>query len=220
MTSSPIRVLIVDDHTLFREGLIAILANSIDIEVVGEAATGAEALGLVAACTPDVILMDITMPGMSGIDAAREILNSSTGVGIIILTMLEDDESLFAAMRAGVRGYLLKGAVKADVLRTIRTVADGEALFGPGVANRITRFFQTTSVGEQTDRVALPALTDREREVLNLVACGANNSEIALTLHISGKTVSNHVSSIFNKLQVADRMQAIVKARKAGLGDA
>lgn len=220
MTASPIRVLIVDDHTLFREGLIAILANSIDIEVVGEAATGAEAVGLAAACTPDVILMDITMPGMSGIDAAREILNSSTGVGIIILTMLEDDESLFAAMRAGVRGYLLKGAVKADVLRTIRAVADGEALFGPGVANRITRFFQTTNVGEQTDRAALPALTEREREVLNLVASGASNSEIALTLHISGKTVSNHVSSIFNKLQVADRMQAIVKARKAGLGDA
>lgn len=220
MTASPIRVLIVDDHTLFREGLIAILANSTDITVIGEAANGPDAVELVAACAPDVILMDITMPGMSGIDAACDILKNNVGVGIIILTMLEDDESLFAAMRAGVRGYLLKGAGKADVLRTIRAVADGEALFGPGVASRITRFFQAAADIEPRDPSSLPALTEREREVLNLVASGANNSEIALALHISGKTVSNHMSSIFNKLQVADRMQAIVKARKAGLGDA
>lgn len=215
-----IRVLVVDDHTLFRDGLSAILANVPDMEAVGEAATGKEAVTQAATLAPDVILMDISMPDLNGIEATQQVLAAKPDTGIIMLTMLEDNDSLFAAMCAGARGYILKGADKAEVLKTIRAVAAGEALFGPAIATRLTAFFQNTrGAAPQHERAApFPDLTEREREVLELIAQGENNQEIAQRLHVSAKTVSNHISNIFNKLQVADRAQAIVKARSVGLG--
>lgn len=218
MSENPIRILVVDDHNLFRQGLIALLNNAPETAVVGEAGTGKEAIAQAQELTPDVILMDIQMPDMNGIEATRRILADLPDVGIIMLTMLEDDDSLFAAMCAGARGYILKGADKAEVLRTITAVADRQALFGPAIANRLTRFFQKGSEME-TAVVPFPELTDREREVLHLIAEGKSNSQIAAQLHIASKTVSNHISNIFNKLQVADRAQAIVKAREAGMGN-
>jgi DNA-binding NarL/FixJ family response regulator len=212
-----IRILVVDDHKLFREGLIALLEAAPETEVVGEAGTGREALARLEALEPDVVLMDIMMPDLNGIEATRRILAGHASVNIIMLTMLEDDDSLFAAMCAGARGYILKGADKAEVLRTVQAVAAGEALFGPAIARRLTAFFQ--SAGSQGATVTpFPQLTEREREVLTFIAQGHSNSQIAGQLHISGKTVGNHISNIFNKLQVADRAQAIVKARRAGLG--
>jgi DNA-binding NarL/FixJ family response regulator len=217
---SAIRVLIVDDHTLFRDGLSAIFVNVPDIEVVGEAGTGHEAVAQATALAPDVILMDINMPGLNGIEATQQILAAKSDTGIVMLTMLEDTDSLFAAMCAGARGYILKGADKAEVLKTIRAVAGGDALFGPAIATRLTAFFQNTrGAAHQHELVSpFPDLTEREREVLELIAQGENNQEIAHRLHVSAKTVSNHISNIFNKLQVTDRAQAIVKARQAGLG--
>lgn len=218
---TPIRVLVVDDHKLFRDGLSAILLNVADIEVVGEAGTGREAVDQVETVAPDVVLMDINMPDVNGIEATQQLLSLKPDTGIIMLTMLEDSDSLFAAMRAGARGYILKGADKAEVLKTIRAVANGEALFGPAIANRLTTFFQNSGgVVQQNETVSpFPDLTDREREVLDLIAAGENNQEISEHLHISAKTVSNHISNIFSKLQVTDRAQAIIKARQAGLGD-
>ena len=215
-----IRVLVVDDHTLFRDGLSAILMNVPDIDVVGEAGTGREAVTQAETLAPDVMLMDISMPDLNGIEATQQILAVKPDTGIIMLTMLEDNDSLFAAMCAGARGYVLKGADKAEVLKTIRAVANGEALFGPAIASRLTSFFQNVGgVAHQNEAASpFPDLTDRERELLELIAQGENNQEIAQQLHISAKTVSNHISNIFNKLQVADRAQAIVKARQAGLG--
>ena len=209
-----IRILVADDHKLFREGLCALLNGAAGTAVVGEAGTGAEAIAQADTLTPDVILMDIMMPDMNGIEATRHILADHPHIGIIMLTMLEDDDSLFAAMCAGARGYILKGADKAEVLRTVQAVAEGQALFGPAIANRLTAFFQRGGMRE-TAVTPFPDLTDREREVLALIAHGRNNQEIADHLHISGKTVSNHISNIFNKLQVVDRAQAIVKARDA-----
>ena len=217
---SAIRVLVVDDHTLFREGLTAILTSVPDVQVVGEAGTGREAIGQAENLAPDVILMDINMPDLNGIEATQQVLAAAPATGIVMLTMLEDNDSLFAAMCAGARGYILKGADKAEVLKTIRAAAEGEALFGPAIAGRLTAFFQQSRTAER-DEGALtpfPDLTERERDVLALIAAGENNQEIARRLHISAKTVSNHISNIFNKLQVADRAQAIVKARDAGLG--
>jgi DNA-binding NarL/FixJ family response regulator len=216
-----ISVLVVDDHTLFRDGLSAILTTVADIEVVGEAGTGREAVAQVKILAPDVVLMDISMPDLNGIEATQQILAIKPDTGIIMLTMLEDNDSLFAAMCAGARGYILKGADKAEVLKTIRAVANGEALFGPAIASRLTSFFQNTGGRAPQNEIAspFPDLTDRERELLELIAQGENNQDIAQRLHISAKTVSNHISNIFNKLQVADRAQAIVKARQAGLGD-
>ena len=215
-----IRVLVVDDHKLFRDGLSAILMNAADIEVVGEAGTGREAVTQVESLAPDVVLMDISMPDLNGIEATQQVLAAKPDTGIIMLTMLEDNDSLFAAMCAGARGYILKGADKAEVLKTIRAVAGGEALFGPAIATRLTTLFQNSKgVTHQNEASSpFPDLTDREREVLELIAAGENNQEIAQQLHISAKTVSNHISNVFNKLQVADRAQAIVKARQAGLG--
>lgn len=212
-----IRTVVVDDHNLFREGLIALLNAAMETEVVGEAGTGQEAIAQAEAMTPDVILMDIMMPDMNGIEATRRILAAQPDIGIIMLTMLEDDDSLFAAMCAGARGYILKGADKKEVLQTVTAVARGQALFGPAIASRLTKFFQR---GEQTETAVMPFpdLTDREREVLELIARGLNNQEIAQQMQITSKTVSNYISNIFNKLQVADRAQAIVKARDAGLG--
>ncbi len=213
-----IRILVADDHTLFREGLRALFASLPDLEVVGEAATGEQAAAEAAALQPDVILMDIQMDGVNGIEATRRILHTSPHIGVIVVTMFEDDDSVFAAMRAGARGYILKGADQAEMLRAIRAVAGGDALFGAAIAKRMINYFAAS-------RPALPAeifpqLSDREREVLHLIAQGENNTEIAEHLHLSQKTVRNHVSNIFSKLQVADRAQAIVRAREAGLGKA
>ena len=218
---TPIRVLVVDDHTLFREGMCAIFENVPDIEVIGEASNGHEAVKQVNALSPDIVLMDISMPDLNGIEATEQVLARKPDTGIIMLTMVENNDSLFAAMRAGARGYILKGAEKVEVLKTIRSVANGEAIFGPAIATRLTSFFQSFQQEAQPaeDALPFPDLTSREREVLELLTAGKNNHDIAVQLHISVKTVSNHISNVFNKLQVADRVQAIVKARDAGIGE-
>lgn len=219
LLSTMIRLLIADDHTLFREGLRAILGAQADIEIVGEASNGAQAVQLAASQLPDIILMDIQMPELNGIAATEKILDANPHIGIIVLTMLEDDDSVFAAMRAGARGYVLKGADKAEMLRAIHAVANGEALFGPAIAKRMVNFFQDMrGIKNLAPPRAFPELTEREIEVLDLIARGDNNAEIAEKLSVSPKTVSNHISNIFSKLQVADRAQAIVRARQAGLG--
>jgi len=218
---TPIRVLIVDDHTLFREGLQAIFLTVQDIEIVGEAASGRAAVEQALQLQPDVILMDIQMDDINGVEACKQILLAQPDTGIIMLTMLEDSDSLFAAVCAGARGYVLKGADKAEVLKTIRAVAQGEVLFGSAIAKRITGLFRNFGNVQVRDRKpsVFPDLTERESEILQLIAQGLNNQDIATRLEITAKTVSNHISNIFNKLQVADRAQAIVKARKAGLGN-
>jgi len=213
-----IRLLIVDDHTLFREGLSSIFHSVEDVEVVGEAASGIEAIKKSQELMPDVILMDIQMDDMNGIEATKQILETLPDTRIIMLTMLEESDSLFAAMSAGAKGYVLKGADKDDVLKTIRAVMNGDVLFGQGIATQITNFFQNIGDIIVTQNSSFEELTERELEVLNLIAQGLNNHEIAQKLHIASKTVSNHVSNIFNKLQVTDRAQAIIKAREAGLG--
>lgn len=217
----PIRILVVDDHTLFREGMCAIFENVSDIEVIGQASNGREAVSQVKSLLPDIVLMDISMPDLNGIEATEQVLAFKPDTGIIMLTMVENNDSLFAAMRAGARGYILKGADKAEVLKTIRSVANGEAMFGPAIATRLTSFFQSFKQEPPPTEVSdpFPDLTNRERELLELITAGKNNHEIAAQLHISVKTVSNHISNIFNKLQVADRVQAIVKARNAGIGE-
>lgn len=215
-----VRILIADDHTLFREGLRALFAALSDIQVVGEAADGAAAITQVESLQPDVVLMDINMPRVNGIDATRRILSTHPNVGIIVVTMLEDDASVFSAMRAGARGYVLKGAHHEEILRAIRAVAAGQAVFGPAIAARMINFFQGLNRAPQkgSSSVAFPELTEREREVLHLMAQGISNKAIAEKLVISMKTVSNHITNIFSKLQVADRAQAVVRARDAGLG--
>ena len=215
-----IHILIADDHALFREGLRALFTALPDIEVVGEAAEGESAITQVDALQPDVVLMDINMPGVNGIEATRRILSAHPNLGIIMVTMLEDDASVFAAMRAGARGYVLKGAHHDEILHAIRAVAAGQAVFGPAIATRMMNFFQGLheTPGPGTAPQAFPELTEREREVLTLIAQGVNNKEIAERLVISAKTVSNHITNIFSKLQVADRAQAIIRARDAGLG--
>jgi DNA-binding NarL/FixJ family response regulator len=215
MTAESIRVLIVDDHAPFRAGLRALLTSVAEMEVAGEAENGEAAIREAAKLQPDVILMDIQMPGMNGIEATRQIYQSNPHIGVIVLTMFEDDDSVFAAMRAGARGYLLKGADQAEILRALHSVKNGEALFAPNIARRLINFFAQIHPQSQHP---FPELTEREREVLDLLARGTSNAEIANALVISQKTVRNHVSNIFNKLQVADRSQAIIRARDAGLG--
>jgi DNA-binding NarL/FixJ family response regulator len=212
------RILIADDHALFRNGLRALFASIPDLEVVGEAATGEEAITQATDLQPDVVLMDIQMPSVNGIEATRCILHVSPHIGVIVVTMFEDDDSVFAAMRAGARGYVLKGADQEEILKVIRAVANSEALFGPTIARRIVNFFSAPK--PTTPAEAFPELTNREHEVLDLVAQGRSNTEIATHLYLSQKTVRNHISNIFTKLQVADRAQAIVQAREAGLGRA
>jgi DNA-binding NarL/FixJ family response regulator len=210
-----VRVLIADDHPLFREGMRGRLDRVADVAVVGEAASGDEAVELAHKLEPDVILMDIKMPGLNGIEATREIQQSSPQIGVLVLTMFEDDDSVFAAMRAGAKGYLLKDSGGEGVVHAIRAVASGEAVFGPGVAERMIGFFSAPRAAPQR---AFPELTEREEEVLSLVAQGKGNREIARQLFVSLKTVRNHVSNILLKLQVADRAQAVIRARDAGMG--
>ncbi|MGH9069126.1 MAG: response regulator [Acidimicrobiales bacterium] len=214
--SDPLRVLVADDHPMFRDGIRLLLSNLPEVELVAEATTGAEAVEAAASHQPDVVLMDLQMPDLNGIEATRTIVATSPHIGVVVLTMFDEDESVFAAMRAGARGYLLKGADPAEIARAIRAVAHGEAIFGPAVARRLISYF--SSAGARSGPVPFGELTDREREVLDLVAQGRPNPDIARVLCVSPKTVRNHVSNIFTKLQVADRAQAIVRARDAGLG--
>jgi DNA-binding NarL/FixJ family response regulator len=215
--NSPIRIVIVDDHPLMREGLRALVASLPDIEVVGEAGDGEAARRETQLSQPDVVVMDLHMPGTNGVDATRAILRATPVTRVLVLTMFEDDESVFAAMRAGASGYLVKGAQQDEIVRAVRSVAAGEAVFGPSVARRIIDFFAS---GAHPPPIAepFPELTTREREVLDLIAAGRSNPAISHHLVISGKTVSNHISAIFAKLQVADRAEAIIRARQAGLG--
>ncbi len=212
----PLRVLIADDHPLFRDGIRGLLATQPDMTVLGEATTGEEAVALAAELEADVVLMDIKMPGLGGIEATRRILSENPRVRVLVVTMFEDDATVFTAMRAGARGYVLKDDDKDDVLGAIRTVGRGGAVFGPSIAARLTDFLTTAcpAVPKET----FPALSDREREMLHLMAKGASNAEISRLLTLSPKTVANYVSNILHKLQVADRAQAIVRAREAGLG--
>jgi len=214
-----IRVLVADDHPVFRRGMRAILGAEQDAELVGEAKDGEEAVQLALELSPDVILMDLNMPNVTGIEATQRILAANPDTSILMFTMFEDDKSILAAMRVGARGYVLKGADGTETLRAIRAVADGEAIFGPTIARRLTEYFTTQEQGPRTTPdQAFPDLTEREHEVLSLMAEGYTNTAIASRLYLSPKTVRNYVSSIFTKLQVTDRPQAIVRAREAGLG--
>lgn len=211
----PIRVLIADDHPVFRDGLRILLNSLPETEIVGEASTGDEVIAQAATLQPDVILMDLHMPGQNGIEATRAILRTSPHIGILVLTMFEDDDSVFATMLAGARGYLLKGADQTEIGRAVTAVSHGEAIFSPSIARRLTHYFAL--LGSTSHPPAFPELTEREQEILTLIAQGRNNTDIAKLLVLSSKTVRNHVSNIFNKLQVADRAQAIIRAREAGL---
>jgi DNA-binding NarL/FixJ family response regulator len=213
-----LRVLLVDDHPLFRDGLRMLLSALPDMEVVGEATGGAQAVELAAALRPDVIVMDIKMPGMSGIEATRHILAAAPATRILVVTMFEDDATVFTAMRAGARGYVLKDAEKDDMLRAIRGVGRGEGIFSPSIAARMVDFFNTAPPA--ASREAFPGLTSRERELLDLLARGASNAEIAQLLALSAKTVANYISTLLAKLQAADRAAVVRIARDAGLGDA
>ena len=215
-----IQVLIADDHIFYREGVRALLSSSPEVKVVGEASNGEEAVARAGELKPDVILMDIKMPGMNGIDATRRIHETIPEIGVLVITMFDDDDSVFAAMRAGARGYLLKDADKDELIRAIVSVNRGEAIFSPAIAQRMIQYFSTTPVNKSKKETSaeFAELTDRELEILDLIAQGHNNSTIANKLSLSIKTVQNYVSSILTKLQVADRVQAIVRARDAGFG--
>ncbi|GAB2647536.1 response regulator [Kribbella swartbergensis] len=210
-----IRVVLADDHPVVRAGLSALLASLPGIEVVGVAATGREAVREVITTRPDVAVLDLQMPDLDGFAATRELARSAPEVAVLVLTMFEDDDSVFAAMRAGARGYLVKGAEQDEIARAIRAVAAGEAIFGPGVARRMLSFFSAPPRAADP----FPELTTREREILDLLAAGLPNAAIANRLDLAAKTVANNVSTIFTKLGIADRSTAIIQARNAGLGN-
>ena len=210
-----VRVLIADDHPIFRDGLATLLDPLPGIDVVGRAQDGIEAVELALARHPDVVIMDIQMPRLNGIDATRQIVAAEPSIGVLVITMGEDDSTVFAAIRAGARGYLLKGADQAEIVRAITTVHGGGVVFGASLANRIATVFTQGPAPQQS---AFPQLTDREREVLNLIAAGRSNSQIASALFLSPKTVRNNVSTILSKLQATDRAAMIIRARDAGLG--
>jgi DNA-binding NarL/FixJ family response regulator len=214
--STPIRVVLADDHPMYRYGVEAVLADVAAIDLVDTASSGTELLALVNRTRPDVVLTDLRMPDLSGIEVTRRLLAADPELPVLVLTMHDDDESVYGAMRAGARGYLLKGADGSELVSTIQTLAAGGTVFGPSVARRIVGFFLETS--HQLRSGAFPELTRREREVLDMVAGGHRNSVVASTLGLSEKTVRNHLSSILLKLQVEDRSAAIVRAREAGLG--
>lgn len=214
-TSTVLRVLVVDDHPVFLIGMAALLRSLPGIEVVAEAASADAALAAVAEHRPDVVMMDLDLGCDSGVEATREIVRLAPGTGVLVVTMLGDDDSLFAAIRAGARGYLLKGASPEAVERAVRAVGNGEVLLGAEVAQRAATYIAGTRT---RGGMVFPELTDREREVLDLVARGHDNSTIARRLVLSGKTVRNYVYGIGTKLGAADRSQLIVLARAAGLG--
>ena len=209
-----LRVLVAEDHPLFRKGMISLLSSVPEFEVVGEAATGEEAVACASELQPDVILMDLQMPEVNGIEATRRILQHDPSVSILVVTLFEDDDSVFMALRAGARGYVLKDADEEEMVLSIRAVGKGEAIFSPEIATRVLAYFSKPAAPP----TVFPTLTDREREILKLIAQGHPNPSIAKQLSLSTKTVGNYVSNIFTKLQVADRAQAIIRAREAGLG--
>ncbi len=211
--SDVIRVVVCDDHPMVREGLRAVINDAPGFEMVAEAATGEEAVELALEVLPDVLVMDLHLPGINGIEAIRRITAAAPSVAVLVLTMFEDDDSVFSALRAGARGYLLKGAGQADILRSLEAVNTGQAIFGPSIASRVL----AVSAARPEVEPLFPELTDREREVLSLVAMGLDNAGIARKLVVSHKTVANHVSNIFSKLHFESRAQAIVTAREAGL---
>jgi DNA-binding NarL/FixJ family response regulator len=213
------RVVIADDHPVFRHGLRLALTGVQGVEVVGEAADGAEAVAVVLEQAADVVLMDLQMPGTSGLEAIRELSAAAPDVAVVVLTMFDNDESLFTAMRAGARGYLVKGAREEQIVRAILTVSAGDVVFGGGVAERALAYFSTAKPSARAAR-PFPELTDRELDVLRLLADGAGNTAIATRLHLSDKTVRNYVAAILTKLQAQDRTQAAVRALQAGLGRA
>jgi DNA-binding NarL/FixJ family response regulator len=210
-----VRILLADDHPLFRQGLRSLLDTLPDLEVVGEARTGEQAIMLAQTVQPDLVIMDIQMPDMNGIDATRRLTQTMPHLAILIVTMFEDDASLFAAMRAGARGYVIKDAEPDDMLRAIAAVGQGEAIFSPAIAARVLSMFSSPT--EATAKALFPTLTERERQILRQLAHSATNAEIAQTLGVTTKTVANYVSTILSKLQVVDRAQAILRAREAGL---
>jgi DNA-binding NarL/FixJ family response regulator len=210
-----IRVVVADDHPIVREGLTALLSSLPGFQVVGVAATGRAAVREVTTTRPDVVVLDLQMPDLDGFAATRQIVRAAPETAVLVLTMHSDDDSVFTAMRAGARGYLVKGAEQDEIARAIRAVAAGEAIFGPGVAQRVLGFF---SAPPSPNAEPFPGLTAREREILDLLAAGLSNPAIGHRLGVTAKTVANNVSAIFVKLQVADRAQAIVRARDAGLG--
>lgn len=215
MNQQPIRVMVVDDHTLIREGARALIASLPDLEHIGEASTGQAAITLAAELTPDVILMDLGLPDIDGATATHAITTANPKVAVLVVSMLDDDANVFAAMRAGARGYILKGAEPDELHHAIRSVANGDAIFGAGIAQRVLRLLS----GETAPiPVPFPQLTDREREVLAHLADGSTNHQIAGALHLSPRTVANHVSNILGKLHATDRTDAALRARDAGLG--
>jgi DNA-binding NarL/FixJ family response regulator len=214
-TAPPIRVLIADDHPVFRDGLASLLEPHPDIEVVARAADGAQAVAMVAEHRPDVVVMDIQMPEVNGIEATRRIVAQWPGTGVLVFTMGEDDGTLLSAMRAGARGYLVKGASQDEVTRAITAVHAGGVVFGSSLASRIGELLSPSPSRQVTE---FPMLTEREREVLDLIAAGRSNAQIAAELFLAPKTVRNNVSAILAKLQATDRAEVIIRARDAGLG--
>lgn len=211
-----VAVLLVDDHPLFLEGMRTMIGRLDWAEVVGEAGDAEQALRVALDVQPDVVVMDLQLPKGSGIEATRAITSALPNTAVLVLTMFDDDDSIFAATRAGARGYLLKGAGRDEVVRALACVAGGEAIFGPGIARRVIAYF--SELGDLGKLQPLPSLTPREREVLDMMAAGKRNADIAATLYLSPKTVRNNITNIFSKLHVADRAAAIVRAREAGLG--
>ncbi|MFT4415563.1 response regulator [Fredinandcohnia humi] len=210
-----IKVLVVDDHPLFREGIATLLQSTDIAELVGEATNGEEAIELALRIKPDVILMDLNLPIKNGIEATRIITKNSPTIGILVLTMFDDDDSVFSALKAGARGYLLKGANRTETIRAIQAIANGESIFSPAIAGNLLEFFKDF---QPTPPLIFPQLTDRERDILERIVAGKENAEIAKNLGITLKTVRNHISNIYSKLQVADRAEAIAQAKNEGMG--
>jgi len=210
-----LRVLIADDHPMFRKGMRTLLDSMPGVVLAGEATSGADAVSQAALTRPDLVLMDLQMPEGGGLEATRQITAAQPEVHILVVTLFEDDDSVFAALRAGARGYILKDADEEEMMRAIHAIGRGEAIFSPAIATRLMDYFAGTKTAVAAE--AFPELTDREREILQLIARGQSNAAIAEELTISLKTVRNHVSNIYNKLQVADRAQAVIRAREAGL---